>query len=88
MHRALLVLACVLHLVVGWAYAASGLVAPAGAVVVLVALWLASAAWLAVAVARRWRSGPAWPALLVPPGMLALLVVVVSAGGAALGWTA
>lgn len=77
-----------LHVAVGvLPYAASGLVAPPWAYVVLYALW---GALLAVAV-RLVRADAgrraAW-ALLVPVAAVAVWVAVISLGAAALDWTA
>ena len=64
-------------------YAASGLVAPAWGVGVLLLVW---AALLALACAW-WTRHPTWvPAVAV--GSIALWFAVVTAGGAWLGWTA
>ncbi|MFE9690339.1 hypothetical protein [Micromonospora sp. NPDC005806] len=70
-------------LAVGFWYAASGLVAPADAVVGLLPVWLGL---LAVAVRLMHRR----PALvsLVPLSAALIWLAVVSAGGRWLGWTA
>ena len=64
-------------------YAASGLVAPGWAVVVLMAVWLA----LFVVACAWWTPHPRWV-----PGVAVFAIVlwfaIVSAGGAWLGWTA
>lgn len=74
----------VVHLAVGvFPYAASGVVAPAAAVVGLLAAW---AALLGLALRLRKRR-PLWVPL-VPGGALALWFVVLSFGDRYLGWTA
>lgn len=78
-----LVVAALLHLLVLWLYALTGLVAPGSAVPALLALWVGFAFGLVV-VQRRW--GPL--ALLVPLVALGVWVAVVSAGSALLGWQA
>jgi hypothetical protein len=64
-------------------YAASGLVAPGWAVAALLVLW---AALFVVAILLRRRRPALTP--LVPLAAVALWFLVVSAGGAWLGWTA
>lgn len=81
--RATLVLTVVLHLLVLWPYAASGLVAPGWAVPALLVLW-ALLGWLAWAVHRRWGA----VAALVPLLALGLWVGVLVLGEQVLGWTA
>jgi hypothetical protein len=72
----------VLHVAVGaFPYAASGLLAPAGGVALLAAVWLG----LAVLAVRLRRSR--W-ALAVPPAALALWPAVMLIGDQLLGWTA
>lgn len=71
------------HLVIGLAYAASGLLAPGWAVAVLALCWFALGALLLWLAARR----SLW-CLAVPFAALALWALVISAGGAWLGWTA
>ena len=73
---------CLLHVVVGVFVFSSGLVAPAWAVTVLIAVWLVGA-WLL----WRWRRRPGW-ALLVPVATATVWFLVISAGGAWLGWSA
>ena len=84
--RVLGVLGLVLHVGVGvFPYAATGLVAPVWAYVLLYAGW---AAILGVAF-RHFRSGrgEAWT-LLAPVAALALWIAVLWVGGVVLGWTA
>lgn len=64
-------------------YAASGLLAPAWAVVVLVAVWLAAF----VVACRWWTRRPRWVPWL-PVALTALWFAAMNAGGAWLGWTA
>ena len=64
-------------------YAASGLLAPTYAVVVLLVLWVALAALAAVVLRRR-----GGPALLVPLVTMAVWAGVLTAGDLLLGWTA
>jgi hypothetical protein len=71
------------HLALGIWYAASGLVAPAGAVAGLLGVWLVL---LAVAI-RLLRRRPALVPL-VPLAAVLIWLAVVSAGDAWLGWTA
>jgi hypothetical protein len=77
------VVAALLHLVVGWFYLASGLVAPLWAVVLLLVLWSAMtvAGWH---LARR-RS---YRVLLVPLAGAAVWLALLWFGGEVLGWTA
>jgi hypothetical protein len=77
-----LVLGFTLHLVVGFVYAASGLVVP---VPWLFALWALWGGLAAVAVARRRQ--PLF-VLLIPFVALALLLVITSLGGYFLHWQA
>lgn len=79
----LLAVAVLLHLAVAPFYLASGLVAPGWAVVLLWLTWIA----LAVLIVLLWRRRPPL-ALLVPPGALALILLVITAGEQLLGWTA
>jgi hypothetical protein len=76
------VLAWALHLVVGWFTAASGLVAPLWAIVVLIGLWLA-AVLLLVRTARR----KPFMTPLVPITNGLLWWGAITAGRAWLGWT-
>jgi hypothetical protein len=73
----------VAHLGMGIWYAASGLVAPAWAVVGLLAIWIAL-----LLVGLRLRTRRPWLMLLVPVAAIAIWVAVVSAGDAFLNWTA
>lgn len=66
-----------------WLYGASGLVAPAWAVVALLVLWLVQ-----FVLACRWFSRRPYVVLLMPLVALALWFGVIMAGGAFLGWTA
>jgi hypothetical protein len=72
-----------LHLVMGVWYAFSGLVAPAWAVVVLMAIWVL----ITVATWRLLRGRPAL-VLAVPVADLAIWLALVTAGGAFLNWSA
>ena len=67
--RSTLALTAVLHLLVLWPYAASGLLAPVWAVLALLVLW-ALLGWLALAVHRRFGA----VAALVPLLAVALWV--------------
>lgn len=78
-----LVVAAVLHLAVLPFYAASGLVAPGWAVVLLLVAWALLAGAL-VLVARRHGA----PALLVPAVAFALWFLALTVGEQLLGWTA
>lgn len=75
-------LGAVLMLAVGYVYVASGLVVPGPWVLLLWALWIVMArdAW-------RHRRRP-WRVLATPVVAAVVWVVVVSLGGALLGWTA
>lgn len=75
-------LAGLLHLAALPFFAAAGLLAPAWAVVVLLAVWALLAAALVVLVRRR---SPL--ALLVPPAAMALWFGALTAGEQLLGWT-
>jgi hypothetical protein len=72
-----------LHLVMGVFVVASGLVAPPWGVAVLVAVWLAAAAWAGI----RWRRSMFAP-LTAAVGTAAFWILFVGAGDAFLGWTA
>lgn len=76
------VVAAVAHLVVGFYYLASGLMAPLWAVVLLFVVW-ALLAWVGVRLVRR-RS---CLVLLVPVAAALVWSGVMSFGGAVLGWT-
>lgn len=71
------------HLAIGFWYAASGLVAPAWAVVVLLVIWVA----MSVVVWRWMGSRPGW-VVIVPIIEAAIWFAGVSAGDAFLDWTA
>ena len=75
-------LACVVHLVVGFFYISSGLVAPLWGVLLLLAIWLA----LAVVLVRLRERGPV--TLLVPVAAGAIWFFVLWIGQALLDWTA
>ncbi|MFP5345437.1 MAG: hypothetical protein ACLGIA_00165 [Actinomycetes bacterium] len=75
-------LAAVAHLVIGFFYLASGLMAPLWAIVVLLVCWLALAFWLArLALASSWWT-PAPPVVAV-----VLWFGALTAGERLLGWT-
>jgi hypothetical protein len=69
--------------VVGWFYLSSGLVAPAWAVVLLLAVWVG----LLVLAMRLWRSRP-WAVLVIPFVAVLIWVVALLLGQELLGWTA
>jgi hypothetical protein len=75
-------LALVLHVLVGYPYLVSGLVAPAYGVAVLIAIWTGLLVLL-----LRLRSGRPLLALLVPPAALAVWYAVLALGGSLLGWS-
>lgn len=75
--------AIVLHLLVAWPVAFTGLLAPPAAVVGLGLVWVAGAAL----VLWWWRRRP-WRALAVPPLVFGVWVVVLNLGDLFLGWTA
>lgn len=75
-------LACLLHLVAGFFYISSGLVAPLWGVLVLLAIWLA----LAIALVRIRHTGA--KTLTIPLVAAAVWFSVLLAGQALLGWTA
>lgn len=74
------VLACLLHLVAGFFYISSGLIAPLWAVLLLIAIWLV----LAVVLVRRRHTGAR--TLLIPVVAAATWFVAISAGEMFLGW--
>ena len=76
-------LAVAAHVLLGVPSASLGLVVPVLAYLALLVLWAA----LLVVVWRLRRDRPL-AALLVPAGYLLVVVAVVTAGGALLGWTA
>ena len=73
-------LACVLHLVAGFFYISSGLIAPLWAVLVLIAIWIG----LAVVLLRRRETGPA--TILIPVLAGATWFVAISLGEMFLDW--
>lgn len=77
------VAALLAHLMVGYFYAISGLVAPTWAVVMLLVWWFV----LLVAGIVMWRRRSLW-VLAVPGIALVTWIVVLTAGDAWLGWTA
>jgi hypothetical protein len=77
------VFAVALHLVVGFFVAASGLLAPAWAVVLLLAIWV-TLLWAIVRLRRRTPLG----VLLVPFAMAGILYLVLTLGERLLDWTA
>lgn len=80
---AAVVVAVLTHLVIGYFYLASGLMAPLWAVSLLLVWWLV----LAYAVVRLVRRR-SYRVLLVPVVAAATWFVVMGFGGAVLGWTA
>lgn len=76
------VVAALAHLVVGFYYLASGLMAPLWAIVLLLVVW-AVLAWAGVRLAMR-RS---YLVLLIPVLAFGVWFAVMSLGGAVLGWT-
>ncbi|MEX5302656.1 hypothetical protein [Kocuria sabuli] len=80
---AAVVIAVLTHLVIGYFYLASGLMAPLWAVSLLLVWWLVLV-YAVVRLARR-RS---YLVLLVPVVAAATWFVVMGLGGAVLGWTA
>lgn len=72
-----------LHLVVGWLYWVTPLLAPAWILVVLLPAW-AGFLWLQI----RWRRRRPWLSFLIPGAALGVWWAVVSLGGLFLGWTA
>lgn len=75
--------AAVAHLAVGYVYLASGLVAPAWAVVALVGWWCVLAAVGAVLSQQR-----SYAVLLVPVGALVTWIALLWFGATVLSWTA
>lgn len=75
--------AVAMHLIVGWFHLASGLVAPPWASLLLIAEWIVLAVLL-----WRWRRGNPLALLAIPFISAAIWFLVISAGGAFLGWTA
>ena len=76
------VVAAAAHLVAGFYYLASGLLAPLWAVLLLLVVW-AVLAWVGARLVKR-RS---YLVLLVPVVAAAVWLGVMSLGGAVLGWT-
>ncbi len=76
------VLAGVLHLVVGFYYLAGGLVVPGYVLVPLWVVWFLLAWWL-VSLARR----NSWWTPLAPVAAAVLLLVVITVGEQAFGWS-
>jgi hypothetical protein len=74
--------ALALHLLAGWAYSVSGLVAPGWAVLSLGVVWLV----LLAVLVRVWRRNPPL-ALLVPLLAAVLWFAALTAGEQLLGWT-
>lgn len=74
--------ASLLHLVAGFFYISSGLVAPLWAVAALMLIWVA----LAILLVRIRTVGP--KVLLVPVAAAIIWVVAISLGGTVLDWTA
>lgn len=79
----LAVAAVLLQLVAAWLVLVSGLVAPGWALLVGWVLW----AGVTVVLVRALRARARWAPLL-PLGLLAVWVGLLSLGGAVLGWTA
>jgi hypothetical protein len=71
-----------LHLFLGFFVLASGLLAPAWAVLLLVATW--GALWVPI---WRWRREHPFRTMLVPFAMAAIWWATITAGGSWLGWT-
>jgi hypothetical protein len=69
--------------VVLWFYVTSGLVAPWWAVALLVAAWVGM-----LVLSIRWATSRPYVVLAMPLAALVLWVVVMSAGGMLLGWSA
>lgn len=82
-HLLFALIGAALHLVIGFFVAASGLVAPAWGVAVLVVAWLAGA----VVAVMRWRRSMFLP-LLVACGTAAFWIGFLTFGDVVLGWTA
>lgn len=72
-----------LHLIVGWFYLFTPLIAPAWAAITLNVVWLALA-WLG----WRWRQGQPLRLLAIPFIAAGLWWAAVTAGDVWLGWTA
>jgi hypothetical protein len=77
------VLAALAHLVVGFFYLAGGLVVPGHVLIPLWIVWIVLAAVL-VRLAMR----DSWWTPAVPVAAMALILVVITLGENALGWTA
>ena len=76
------VIACALHLIAGFFYISSGLIAPPWAVVALMATWFG----LALMLARMKQAGAR--ALMIPVAAAVIWFVVLGLGDRFLGWTA
>lgn len=76
----ILIIAAGLHLVAGYFYIASGLLAPLWAVALLMLIWLALAVW-----GYGIRNRPI--VLLVPVVAAVVWFVILTAGETLLGWT-
>lgn len=76
-------LAVLLHLAAAWLVLVSGLLAPGWALLVGWALWAATTVLLVRALRGRSRLAP-----LLPLGLVAVWVGVLSLGDVVLGWTA
>ena len=74
-------LAAIAHIVVGFFYFASGLMAPLWAIVLLLVWWVVLAAWLARA---AWRGS--WWTPLAPLVAVVTWFAVMTAGEQLLGW--
>lgn len=77
----ILVLATLLHLVIGYFYLVTGLMAPVWGVALLLLIWLGLAIW---GYFNRHRA----VVILVPLVAVAVWFVVLSLGDSLLGWTA
>ena len=75
-------IAAALHLVAGFFYISSGLVAPLWGVLLLLVIWIA----LAIVLVRMRRDGP--KTLAVPVAAAAIWFLVLWIGQSLLGWTA
>lgn len=77
----ILILATLLHLVVGYFYLVTGLMAPVWGVGLLLLIWLGLAIW-------GYRNRRRALVILVPLVAVAVWFVVLSLGESLLGWTA
>jgi len=71
------------HLVMGFYYAVSGLLAPLWAVAGLLVIWV-----ILLVVGLRLRNRRPWWMLAVPVADLVIWLIVITAGEVFLGWTA